>query len=218
MKTALVFGSSGLVGSHVLDQLIKSNSYNKIKIFVRSPALNINEKVEVIETNFINLDPIKSYINGDDCFFSIGTTKKNTPDKMEYRRVEYNIPIDIAQIAKKNLVKNFSYVSSGYADANHPSAYLKNKGEVELFLKNINFSKLAIMRPSFLLGNRKEFRIGETIGSIAFKALSPILLGKLKKIRPIKAETVAKAMIKALNSENNQKIFESDQIEKLVLN
>ncbi len=218
MKTALVFGSSGLVGSHVLDQLIKSNSYNKIKIFVRSPALNINEKVEVIETNFINLDPIKSYINGDDCFFSIGTTKKNTPDKMEYRRVEYNIPIDIAQIAKKNLVKNFSYVSSGYADANHPSAYLKNKGEVELFLKNINFSKLAIMRPSFLLGNRKEFRIGEKIGSIAFKALSPILLGKLKKIRPIKAETVAKAMIKALNSENNQKIFESDQIEKLVLN
>ena len=218
MKTALVFGSSGLVGSHVLDQLIKSNSYNKIKIFVRSPALNINEKVEVIETNFINLDPIKSYINGDDCFFSIGTTKKNTPDKMEYRRVEYNIPIDIAQIAKKNLVKNFSYVSSGYADANHPSAYLKNKGEVELFLKNINFSKLAIMRPSFLLGNRKEFRIGEKIGSIAFKALSPILLGKLKKIRPIKAETVAKGMIKALNSENNQKIFESDQIEKLVLN
>ena len=151
-------------------------------------------------------------------FFSIGTTKKNTPEKMEYRRVEYNIPIDIAQIAKKNLVKNFSYVSSGYADANHPSAYLKNKGEVELFLKNMNFLKLAIMRPSFLLGNRKEFRIGEKIGSIAFKALSPILLGKLKKIRPIKAETVAKAMIKALNSENNQKIFESDQIEKLVLN
>ena len=62
-----------------------------------------------------------------------------------------------------------------------------------MFLQNLNFSKLAIMRPSFLLG-------------------------KLKKIRPIKAETVAKGMIKALNSENNQKIFESDQIEKLVLN
>ena len=74
------------------------------------------------------------------------------------------------------------------------------------------------MRPSFLLGNRKEFRIGETIGSIALKALSPILLGKIKKVRPIKPETVAKAMIKALNSDNHQKIFESDQIEELVLN
>ena len=218
MKTALVFGSSGLVGSHVLDQLIKNISYNKIKVFVRSTPLNINEKVEVVETNFINLDPIKSYISGDDCFFSIGTTKKNSPNKMEYRRIEYNIPIEIAQIAKKNLVKNFSYVSSGYADSNHSSAYLKNKGEVELFLQNLNFPKLAIMRPSFLLGNRKEFRIGETIGSIALKALTPILLGKIKKIRPIKAETVASAMIKALNSDNNLKILESDQIEELVLN
>ena len=218
MKTALVFGSSGLVGSHVLDQLINNNNYDKIKIFVRSPPSNINEKVEVIENNFINLDRIKSYIDGDDCFFSIGTTKKNTPDKMNYRIIEYNIPIEIAQIANKNLVKNFSYVSSGYADSNHPSAYLKNKGEVELFLQNLNFSKLAIMRPSFLLGNRKEFRLGETIGSIALKALSPILIGKIKKIRPIKAETVAKAMIKALNSDNNQVIFESDQIEELVLN
>ena len=218
MKTALVFGSSGLVGSHVLDQLINNNNYNKIKIFVRSIPSDINEKVEVIDTDFINLDPIKSYINGDDCFFSIGTTKKNTPNKMEYRRVEYNIPIEIAQIAKKNLVKNFSYVSSGYADSNHSSTYLKNKGEVELFLQNLKFSKLAIMRPSFLLGNRKEFRIGETIGSIALKALSPILLGKIKKIRPIKAEIVAKAMIKALNSDNNRVIFESDQIEEIVLN
>ena len=92
------------------------------------------------------------------------------------------------------------------------------KGEVELFLQNLNFSKLAIMRPSFLLGKRKEFRIGETIGSIALNALSPILFGKIKKIRPIKAEIVAKAMIKALNSDKNQKIFESDQIEELVLN
>ena len=85
----------------MLDLLIKNNSYNKIKIFVRSVPSNINEKVEVIETNFINQDSIKSYINGDDCFFCIGTTKKNTPNKMEYRRIEYNIPIEIAQIAKK---------------------------------------------------------------------------------------------------------------------
>ena len=218
MKTALVFGSSGLVGSHVLDQLISNNNYNKIKIFVRSIPSNINKKVEVIQTNFINLESIKSYINGDDCFFSIGTTKKNSPDKKEYRRVEFNIPTEIALIAKKNSVKNFSYVSSGYADINHSSIYLKNKGEVELFLQNLNFSKLVIMRPSFLLGNRKETRIGETIGSIILKALSPMLVGKIKKIRPIKAETVAKAMIKALNSGNNQKIFESDQIEELVLN
>ena len=218
MKTALLFGSSGLIGGHLTKQLIENSSYSKVKLFVRSDPKISDPKIEVIKTDFNNLQNHKDEITGDDCFFCIGTTKKITPNKMEYRRIEYNIPIEIAQIAKKNLVKNFSYVSSGFADPSHASAYLKNKGEVELFLQNLNFSKLAIMRPSFLLGNRKEFRIGEIIGSIALKALSPILLGKIKKVRPIKAKTVAKAMIKALNSDNHQKIFESDQIEELVLN
>jgi len=218
MSTAVVFGGTGLVGNHLLKILINDDYYSKVKVFTRSNIEIIHHKLEIIETNFENIESLKDKISADNCFFCIGTTKKNTPNKMEYRRIEYNIPIEIAQIAKKNLVKNFSYVSSGYADPSHASAYLKNKGEVELFLQNLNFSKLAIMRPSFLLGNRKEFRIGETIGSIALKALSPILLGKIKKVRPIKAETVAKAMIKALNSDKHQKIFESDQIEELVLN
>ena len=74
------------------------------------------------------------------------------------------------------------------------------------------------MRPSFLLGDRRENRIGEAIGSITLKFLSPVLIGKMRKMRPIKAETVAKAMIKSLNSDINQKIFESDEIEQLVLN
>ena len=218
MKTALVFGSSGLIGGHILSLLINNSNYNKIKIFVRSTPSNLNKKVDVILTDFLNLNSISSEISGDDCFFLIGTTKKNSPDKNEYRRIEYNIPVEIAKIAKANLVKNFSYVSSGYADHNHSSAYLRNKGDVEIFLQKLNFLRLAIMRPSFLLGNRKEFRIGETIGSIVLKTFSPILLGKIKKIRPIKAETVAKAMIRALNSDNNQVIYESDQIEELVLN
>ncbi len=216
MKTALVFGSSGLIGGHILNLLINNNKYDKIKIFVRSAPPNLNEKVEVILTDFLNLNSISSTISGDDCFFSIGTTKKNSPDKNEYRRIEYNIPVEIAQIAKVNSVKNFSYVSSVYADHNHSSVYLKNKGEVEICLQKLNFLRLAIMRPSFLLGYRKETRIGEIIGSITLKFLSPMLIGKMRKMRPIKAEIVAKAMIKLMNSNTNQKIFESAEIEQLI--
>ena len=35
MKTALVFGSSGLVGQQLVQLLIQNNSYQKIKLFVR---------------------------------------------------------------------------------------------------------------------------------------------------------------------------------------
>ena len=215
MKTALVFGSSGLVGGHLLSQLIENDDYNKIKIFVRSePEIN-DPKVEIIKTDFNNLENHKEDIKGDDCFFCIGTTKQNSPDKNEYRRVELDVPKQIAQIAKSNSVNSFIFVSSGYADPKSSGDYLKFKGEVEEELKRLNFPKLGIMRPSFLLGNRKEKRVGEKIGIFVFKLLSPLFLGPLKKMKPIHSETVAKAMIKISRSENDQIIFESNEIVKL---
>jgi len=218
MKTALVFGSSGLIGGHLLNQLIKDNNYNKIKIFVRSEPENNDPKVEIIKTDFNNLENHKEDIKGDDCFFCIGTTKQNSPDKNEYRRVELDVPKEIAQIAKSNSVNSFVFVSSGYADSKSSGDYLKFKGEVEEELKRLNFSKLGIMRPSFLLGDRKEKRIGEKIGIFVFKLLSPLFLGPLKKMKPIHSETVAKAMISFPNKNLEKNVFESNEIAELVLN
>jgi uncharacterized protein YbjT (DUF2867 family) len=212
MKTALVFGSSGLVGGHLLNQLIENDNYNKIKIFVRSEPKNHNPKIEIIKTDFNNLENHKEDIKGDDCFFCIGTTKQNSPDKNEYRRVELDIPKKIAQIAKSNSVNSFVFVSSGYADPKSSGDYLKFKGEVEEELKRLNFPKLGIMRPSFLLGDRKEKRVGEKIGIFVFKLLSPLFLGPLKKMKPIHSETVAKAMIKIANENLRKTIFESNEI------
>jgi len=218
VKTALIFGSSGLVGGHLLNKLIQNNNYSKIKVFIRS-ELEINDsKLDIIKTDFNNLENHREDIKGDDCFFCIGTTKKNSPDKNEYRRVELDIPKEIAQIAKSNSVNSFAFVSSGYADAKSSGDYLKFKGLVEEELKNLNFSKLAIMRPSFLIGDRKEERVGEKIGIFLFKMLSPLFLGPLKKMKPIQSEAVARAMIRATNENLEKNIFESNEIVELVLN
>ena len=215
MKTAIIFGSSGLVGSTLLNQLINNSNYSKIKIFVRSSPDIINPKVEIINTDFNNLEKYKNLINGDDCFFCIGTTKKNSPNKNDYRRVELDLPIQIAQISKSNNVKSFIFVSSGFADPNNSGDYLKFKGLVEEEIKNLDFEKIGILRPSFLLGTRKEKRIGEKIGIIIFQILSPLMMGPLKRMKPIHVKTVAGAMIKIAQSELNQTIFESDEIVKL---
>ena len=212
MKTALLFGASGLVGGHLLNQLISNNNYSKIKVFVRSVPQISNPKIEIIETDFNNLANHKEDIKGDDCFFCIGTTKQNSPDKNEYRRVELDVPKDIAQIAKSNSVNSFVFVSSGYADPNSSGDYLKFKGLVEEELKRLSFNKLGIMRPSFLIGDRKEKRVGEKVGIFIFKLLSPLFLGPLKKMKPIQSEKVAKAMIKISNGDFIQQIFESNEI------
>ena len=212
MKTALVFGSSGLIGGHLLNELIQSDNYNKIKLFVRSDHGSNHSKTEIIKTDFNNLENHKEDIKGDDCFFCIGTTKKNSPDKNEYKRVELDVPKKIAQIAKSNLVNSFVFVSSGYADSNSSGDYLKFKGLVEEELKRLSFSKLGIMRPSFLMGDRKEKRVGEKVGIFIFKLLSPLFLGPLKKMKPIHSKKVAKAMIKITNGDFKQSVFESNEI------
>ena len=217
MKTALLFGSSGLVGGHILNQLIKDDNYSKIKLFVRSAPEISNSKIKIVKTDFNNLEKHINDIKGDDCFFCIGTTKQNSPDKNEYRRVEFDIPKQIAQISKLNSVNSFIFISSGYASSNSSGDYLKFKGLVEEQLIHLNFSKLGIMRPSFLLGERKQKRVGEKIGIFVFKLLSPFFVGPLKKMKPIHSAIVAKAMIRVANEDLQKKIFESNEIVDLNL-
>ena len=215
MKTALLFGSSGLIGSNLLDNLINNNNYNKIKIFVRGlPSIN-NSKVEVIKTDFLDLETLKENLIGDDCFFCIGTTHKDTPDKNEYRRIEYDLPVHLAKIAKLNSINNFIYVSSIGANPKASSTYLKNKGQAEEELKKIGFSNLSIIQPSFLVGNRKAFRISEALGIPVMKFLSLFFLGRFKKYTPINVEIVVKAMIKIASENYNEQTYLSDRLQEL---
>jgi len=215
MKTALIFGSSGLIGSYLLDLIIKDNNYNKIKLFVRSESKVLNSKIEIIKVDFDNLENYKNSIIGDDCFFCIGTTRKNTPDKNEYIKIEYNLPLDVAKLAKSNSINNFIYISSLGANSNAAGLYLKNKGQTEEELIKLNFSNLSILRPSILLGKRRENRIGEKIGIFVMKTLSPLFLGKMKKYKPIKVEHVAKTMLQVAKKDYQKNLFESDEIVKI---
>ena len=113
------------------------------------------------------------------------------------------------------MVNSFIFVSALYANPKSSGDYVRFKGLVEEELKRLNFPKLGIIRPSFLMGNRKEKRVGEKIGIFVFKLLSPLLLGPLNKIRPIHSETVAKAMIRAANENLEKNIFESNEIAEL---
>ena len=215
MSTAVVFGGTGLVGNHLLKILINDDYYTKVKVFTRSKIEIIHHKLEIIETNFKNIESLKDKISADSCFFCIGTTKKNSPQKLEYQRIELELPKKIAQICKSNAIRSFIFVSSGFANPNHSGEYLRFKGLVEEELKSLSFENLGILRPSFLLGKRKQFRILETIGIYIFRLLSPFFIGPLKKMKPIHANTVAKAMSNIIKKNLSQVTYESDEIVRI---
>ena len=136
-------------------------------------------------------------------------------DKNEYRRIEYDLPVQLAKIAKFNSISNFIYVSSIGANPKASSTYLKNKGQVEEELKKIGFSNLSIIQPSFLVGNRKDFRIVEVLGIPVMKFLSLFFFGGFKKYTPIKVEIVVNAMIKLASGNNSEQTYLSDRLQEL---
>tara|TARA_Y100001970_G_scaffold156905_1_gene191996 strand:+ start:671 stop:1330 length:660 start_codon:yes stop_codon:yes gene_type:complete len=217
MKTAILFGATGLVGNQLLKLLIENNDYHKIKIFSRKEILTKNPKLQKYVIDFNELEKFKDEIFGDDCFFAIGTTRKLTPNKNDYINIELNLPVKISKIAKNNNVKSFIYVSSGGANANSINLYLQNKGKAENEIINLSFEFTAIIRPSLLLGNRKENRIGEKIAKFIFKNLSFIFIGKLRVFKPIQAKNVAKSIMYIKNNQVNDLFFTSDKLENFSL-
>ena len=213
MKTALIIGSSGLVGKQLISLLLESKDYDKVIAFnKREMGLN-HLKLTQHLIDFENISSYKNLIIGDDFFCTIGTTIKKAGSKKAFRKVDFSYPKQFAEIAKTNNIKHFLIVSSLGADANSSNFYLKTKGEIEQFLININFESVSIFRPSILKGNRAEFRLGEKIGLTIMNLFSFLFIGKLKKYKPIESETVAKGMFTAAQKNKlGVSIYESDGI------
>ncbi len=216
MKTALIIGSTGLIGSHLLNLLLDSNDYIKVITFVKRDTGLKHPKLTQHIIDFDKPETYKELIVGDDFFCTIGTTIKKAGSKEAFRKVDFEYPKQFAASALENKVKQFLIISSLSADANSGNFYLKTKGEIQDFLKKCNFESVAVLQPSLLLGNRTEFRLGEKIGAFFVKTLSFLLLGNLKKYKAIQAEDVARAMfIIAQKNNSGFKIYESDSIQEI---
>lgn len=195
-KTATIIGATGLIGGHLLELLLNDTAYTKINVLVRRPIEYNNPKINVVVLDFTNKDAFRSAISGSEVVFcAVGTTtKKVKGDKNAYRKIDYDIPVNAAQFGVETGCQKFVHVSSVGALSTSSSFYLKLKGEVEEKLRSLNIPTLLIFRPSLLLGNRKEFRLGEKLGALSIRKFAMFLPSK---IRPIKAFDVAKSMVKA---------------------
>jgi len=204
-KTALLIGATGLVGGHILEQLIENQNYSKIKVFGRRIINISNPKVELYEIDFDKLIDYKDLIKGDELFSSLGTTLKKSGSKANQYKVDYTYQYQFAKIACENEVKKYFLVSSAGADAQSSFFYMKIKGELDRDVALLNFVKINIFRPSALMGERNERRrteeISIKIGNVFAKAL-PFF----RNYRPIHGRTVAKAIVNSANDENTNKI------------
>jgi len=206
MKSAIVIGASGLVGSFITLKLLDDERYQSVKVFVRN-SLRINHpKLEENIVSFEYLETWKSKIAADELFSALGTTIKKAGSKENQYKVDFTYQYEIAAAAAQNGVKNYLLVSSIGADYKSRNFYLRMKGNLDEKVRQLNFEKIRIFRPSILEGLRSESRPGETLG-IKIAGIITSVIPALKKYKPIRASEVAEAMIKSANQNNVEKVL-----------
>lgn len=188
-----IFGATGLIGNHLLLEALSDPRVQSVKIFVRRTVDLHHSKLTQIVTTLHSLDEVAAHITGDVVFNCLGTTLRQAGSEAAQYAIDCEYPVRVAQIAAKNGVPCMVNVSSVGASASG-NFYLKTKADMEegvgKAIKNAYF-----VRPSLLVGDRKEFRLGERIGFWAMTFLNWLMVGGLRKYRSIEALQVAKAML-----------------------
>ena len=212
---AIVVGGSGLIGRLLINLLLKSAEYNEVVSLGRKKITSKNNKLTQHIVDLNSLESHADLIGGDVVFCCLGSTRKKTPDLDEYRRIDHDYPVKLAEIAQAHGATQFHLVSALGANKNSSNFYSKMKGQTEEDIKAIGLRCLFIYQPSLLSGHRHEHRPMERIAVALMTLLNPFLLGRLRKYRSIPAETVAKAMYKqSLQKKKGVHIYTSDKIKK----
>jgi nucleoside-diphosphate-sugar epimerase len=200
MKTILIAGASGLVGSLLMQLAKEERTIEKI--------YDLNRKIDQIEGKIhrIKIDfdtPIKlpSNFTVDAVFLCLGTTIKKAGSQEAFKKVDYEYTIKIAELAKKHGASTCGLISS--VGAGPSNFYLTTKYAVENAINDLGFEKTLIFRPGLLIGNRNESRFGEAIGQKLLGTWTQNFTSIFGKYTSIHASQLAKSMLKAMSDLDN---------------
>jgi len=214
-KTAIVLGGTGLTGNLLINRLLADDSYACIKLFSRKASGIKSEKIEKFVGDLFQLEHFKDDFTADEVFCCIGTTSAKTKDRVVYKAIDFGIPSTAARLARENNIPTFLVISSMGANTRSSIFYSRTKGEMEQAVLGEKIPHTYILRPSLIMGNRAERRMGESVGAAVLKFTNAVLVGRLKKYRAIEADCIAAAMIHLAISKPPSGIVISDKLQEL---
>jgi uncharacterized protein YbjT (DUF2867 family) len=178
------------VGGELVRQLAAHPAYAKVVILARRQPSALSPPVEPVVVDYERLDAHVASLVADDVFCALGTTIRTAGSQDAFRRVDHDYVLEVARLARVQGARHFLLVSSLGANPASRVFYSRVKGEVEVAVQQLGYPSLTIVRPSLLLGDRAEFRLGEALAK-PFGILVP------RRYRPVHARAVAAAMIGA---------------------
>jgi len=199
-KIALLAGSSGLTGGHVLDVLLGAPEVARVLAVSRRP---LGREHPRIANRIVQFDRLEAQLKGVSCDVALcclGTTRRQAGSPEAFRAVDVDCVLSFARAARAAGARRFVVVSSVGANPAARNFYLRTKGEMEQQLQTVGFESLDILQPSLLIGWRGEIRPLELAALVVMPLMNPLLRGKYLPYRAISARTLATAMLGATRS------------------
>lgn len=194
-RTALIAGSTGLIGQSLLQKLLDSRDYGRVIAVTRRPLGFTHAKLANPTSDFEHLGSLGEQLKADDVFCCLGTTTKKAGGKAGLERVDYHMVLDLARSARTAGSGQFLVVSAVGASLRSPAFYSRVKARMERSVAETGYSAVHILRPSLLLGERNESRPVEDVAQMLAPLLNPLFPDKLLMYRPVQADDVASAML-----------------------
>lgn len=189
---SLVLGATGLVGTELVKLLLEKGS--KVRTIARRKVEIKSRKLEQVIIEDLDWMDSSHFKGVTTVYCCLGTTIKTAKTKEAFKKVDYDYPLRAAQLAKDLGIKKLVCISAKGSSIDSSFFYSQVKGELERDLHALNIEQLSIVKPSLLLGERSEFRLGEAIGQMFSKSVLPLLKSILGTYSPIEAEKVAFTM------------------------
>ena len=215
-RTALVAGGSGLVGGLLLRQLLEDADYDRVTALTRRTLALTHKKLVQRVVDFDRLAEVSDFPRVHDVFCCLGTTIKQAGSQEAFRKVDLTYVAELGRMAVRHRASQFLLVTAIGSDPGSRVFYNRVKGEAEEAVRRLQFDGIQIFRPSLLLGARTQNRPAERIAMVLSPLVGWMLVGSLASYRPIKAATVARAMVRiAREARRGTHVYESDTIRRL---
>jgi uncharacterized protein YbjT (DUF2867 family) len=212
-RSVALIGATGLVGRECLNMLLADPAFSRVVPLTRRPLagplpMATLGKLESHVVDFDRPDSYSAFLDVDAVICALGSTIAAAGSRAKFRRVDYEYPLAIARAALEQGAAHFLVVSAMGANPRALVFYSRVKGELEEALLALPFQRISVVRPSFLLGDRQEFRIGEELA----KRLAFLTPGKYK---PVTVRAVAAVLVaEAREGTPGKRIIESAEIRK----
>ena len=215
-RTAHVAGASGLVGSHVLRLLLEDSAYARVTVLTRRELPIVHKKLEQRVVSFDRLAQIADFPRVHDVFCCLGTTLKQAGSPEAFRKVDCTYVAELARVAVRHRASQFLVVTAVGADTRSRILYSRVKGEAEEAVRRLQFEAIQIFRPSLLVGARAESRPAERVAGLLGLLVAWAFVGPLARYRPIKAQAVARAMVRvAREAPRGTHAYEAEALRRL---